>query len=653
MKYRDENGDASLQLPDKLSNSYKNYVCKGQDFIMVACRNKLYTFSLHQNPKGESNNVIAACNGKNGLCYFITLDNKLYAVGKDENRAKPVGKLTLAIGEKPVKFHAGEKYLWLITNNSLYKINPDNAETSYEIGIKGSDAKKKISEKKIDFRSIREDNGQLFLGTRNCLLRVKLDTPEKIDIIPTARNTNADCSDLYITDISENNCFASMRHGIFVLNEKDSLDKISGSDSIGDIRRFIRRNDDYSYLYTSKGVYEWKHDGFKKKDNIHPEFVSTVYDRESGFFIVGYKGIIAAGTKDDFIRSINRNLGISANEAAIAEAADRKTLFVGTQTGLYKLGENNSLTLIEIPPKNYTVLYFTLLAIGLIIVVFMTVFHYFHQKRLIKNKLKRYGEKIAEHIKKEKSKELNLRKEELENSLKTVNIAGIGKLNKEIKAFEARIEEVLIKRKEIIGSLKTIIDSKIKEIGRITVDDDDSKHEWNEILKAADKTENEDNNEYSIDYSFALYRRISKYEKNYIKKTAVTQRMSVRQKKDFGELHKIFIVREERKEGENEQEKKARQTREETIRNRIKSKCEELLEKYREDLDDLKLKSNTKKSYVSLLLISGKFDNADIEKTMKFSRVGDDRYKLHEELKQKTGRNALLEQLYQHTKPQK
>jgi hypothetical protein len=38
---------------------------------------------------------------------------------------------------------------------------------------------------------------------------------------------------------------------------------------------------------------------------------------------------------------------------------------------------------------------------------------------------------------------------------------------------------------------------------------------------------------------------------------------------------------------------------------------------------------------------------------MNFTRVGDDRYNIHENLKQQINKNALLTQLFENTKPSK
>jgi hypothetical protein len=648
VKYKDENGKASLLLSDKLSSSYKNYVYKGANFIRIACYNKLYTFPLRQNMKGKSNNVIAACANEHGLCYFITLDNKLYSVGRDEIQAKLIGNLNVTIAEKPVRFHAGKKYIWLITNNLLYKINPDNAAISMEAGAGGSDAKKKINAQKVDFRSIHEDNNCLFIGTRNYLLRVNPDSFEKIDSIPTCKNAKVDFSDLYISDISDN-YFASMKHGIFELNAKDSLEKIAGSDTIGEIRRFVKSTKDDSYIYTSKGVYKLEENRFDLK-NVRPKSILTVYDRTDGFYIIGHKGIMTMEKKNDPFFVVNKDMDISVNETAIAEIANKKFLFVGAQTGLYRYGEHNDITPIEIPSPDYTVIHITLFFAAIIVIVIITIFLYSAQKRRIKDKLRRCSEKITRNIKKKTEDELISKKNELENKLKSVNLFEIQNFKKEVDDFEDCIEENLLKRIEIIDAIKKLINKKIEEINKI-LDNNNSQDEWNDILLENDKIANEDSDRNSIDYSFKLFDRILEFEEGYLNKSMITQTMTDLQKKDFDELRNIFITKENCKNTENEHGKNEKQQKEEEKRNRIKLKCEKLLDKYREELSGLKLKNNTKKSYVALLLISGRFDNADIEETMNFSRVGDDRYNIHENLKQRINKNALLTQLFENTRP--
>jgi hypothetical protein len=340
--------------------------------------------------------------------------------------------------------------------------------------------------------------------------------------------------------------------------------------------------------------------------------------------------------KNDTLPVVNKNMDISANTAAIAEVGDKKFLFVGTQTGLYKYGEDNEITSIKIPHRNYTALYFALLAAGIVAVAILVIISYFFQKRHIQKRLRRCSKKITSNIKKKEEDELTGKKKELESKLKSVSLFGIRHFKKEVSDFEIQVDESLLKRREIIDTIRTLINRKIEEINEIV--SSDNRNEWDTVLLEKDRIMNEDGDEYSIDCSFNLFEKILKFEKNHFNRSIITQEMTDLQKKDFEELKYLFITKEYSKDEQ---------------RNRIKSKCEELLGKYHEELNGLKLKNNTKKAYVALLLISGKFDNADIEETMDFSRVGDDRYNIHENLKQKASRNALSEQLFENTRPKK
>ena len=83
-KINDSNNDGCtlpFSVPVKIDGNYKNYLYLGTDFLFFANGTKVYAFSLHQNPKGNSNNVVAVSmveRGNSKECYFITSDNHLY-----------------------------------------------------------------------------------------------------------------------------------------------------------------------------------------------------------------------------------------------------------------------------------------------------------------------------------------------------------------------------------------------------------------------------------------------------------------------------------------------------------------------------------------------------------------------------------------------
>ena len=416
--YEDSNGTASLDLPDKLSSNYKNFICNKDSFVLVACYNKLFGFSFHQNPK--SHNVIAAANkGTNGL-FFITMDNTLYWLGKDEVQAHFKGKLNYAI-EKPIKFYAGKEYLWLITNNSLYRIHPEGAHTRHEIG---EGAQKNLGSK-IDFRSIYVDSDSIiYLGSRYYLFKVvyKNDTIACIDSIRTKEGPMVD-SDLYVTDIHINKSgeyFATLKHGIYRRDlEENLLYKVVNSDTIGVIKRFISRSNDESYLNTSKGVYKWVNDSCFYKLNISPESILTVYFRdEGGFFVIGYRGLNKMEKRDentsfDFVSS---NLDILVNEAAITLVEKTDDLYVGSKTGLYKFdGELHPIIIPEEPMPLWQKAVIFIVAITAIVAIFLFYTAYY------KNELKKIEKVVEWHkclIKKELEEFKNRNNRETTNTVK-------------------------------------------------------------------------------------------------------------------------------------------------------------------------------------------------------------------------------------------
>ena len=654
MRYKDKRGSGSLLLLNKLSASYKNYICKGKDFILVACHNNLYAFSLHQNPSGESNNVIAACvkeeENSVKICYFFTNKNELFSVGTSDPIAKPIGNLSLIKGEKPEKFYAGEKYLWLITNNSLYRINADNAKVSHEIGLKGSDAKKKLGNK-IDFRSIHENKDLLFLGTRNYLLRVfyKDNKIERIDSIKTNKKAKVDYSDLYITDIDESGkYFTSLKHGIFKLEsvKSDSLEKITGSDTIGEIRSFIGEDQKNIYLYTSKGVYELskKTDttNFSPYPEIKPKTILTIFYGTKQCYFIGYRGVEKRSLDTTFIlHSIDKNLDLSINKAAIAVITKVKgedLLFVGSQSGLYKF-EKDKLSPIEIPSKNYTHWPIAGFIIGILAIVIILLALFRYQKRQLKNRLTHW-ENI---IKKNLNKDLINKKNDLDLKWKNTNMLKIWRLKKEIDDFENRTKGNLLTHDDIIRELKKRTEAKITELQKyeIAASNENCRKDWENILSIKENIDNEENNNYTFDCALGLLDKISTFEKDHCVKTIITPKMTESQKKDFDKLYSKFS---------NALESVKNKTKTSETVKTIKEECDNLLNKYRQELQVLNLKKATEKAYIALLFLSGNHKNANIEDVMGIQYVGQKKHELYVCVKKIEKRNAILEQLYENVK---
>ncbi len=378
--YHSTKGNALFKFPDRLTESFKNIIYKEKNFIFVACHNTLYAFPLHQNPRGKANNIIAACHSDNGNCYFITLDYKLYFIERDKDQATLIEKLPHFTGENPIKLITGNHCLWLITNNSLFKIDLKNNKVSHEIGLTDSDAKLKIKENKVDFRSIHENNNTLYVGSRNYLFKITYSNDKIIADTLRTRDKTIDYSDLYITDISSENSdlyFASLKSGIFIL-KNGLLEKIAHTDTIGEIRRFLNASKEDTRVFTSKGIFTIAKNSITKTQSVQRS-VLTLLDKSSGYFAIGYKGIIKTETKDEDIPQVDQFLDISINEAAITTDNGKDYfLYVGTQTGIYKF--NGSLIPILIPDEEFPTWVITALLLSFFLITW--IIFYISAKRI-------------------------------------------------------------------------------------------------------------------------------------------------------------------------------------------------------------------------------------------------------------------------------
>jgi hypothetical protein len=426
MKYSNNRG--FYDLPTRLSRSYKNYIHLGRNFVLLACGNRLFSFSRHQH-KGDINSVIAAATDINGnICYFITNANQLYKYEyKKEKESNPqfIGETKINKGENIVKMCSSEKNIWLITDNRLYKIDKGGGTTV----IVGE------TDKKIDFRSILYHKKKLFIGSRYFLYRIddpdstKTITLDTIDVKGgMAKN------DLYITDIRFNQAdkrmyFSSLNKGVFYLdniNDKELI-QIPKSDTIGNIRKIINNN----LLLTSKGIYHIS-DQSDQISKIYPiesilySIYGSVEKDDNILYTVGYSGIGCYKITDS--KHINKSeskslshFDITFNQAAIVPI--QEGLVLGSQSGLFVYhSDGGMLKTVDIPkePTNWCLIgVIVLIVILFIAIACIFVLYNNTEKRLkdISNAIQKCNEKKST-IKKEKEEELNLsdKLKEIENN---------------------------------------------------------------------------------------------------------------------------------------------------------------------------------------------------------------------------------------------
>ena len=555
---------------------------------------------------------------------FFSQGKKLYSLALHQNTKGKSNSVIAAhtiTAEEKIRicyFITNDHYLYSMKKGSITGINQVSPDVSPLGSIEN------FSEGEIIIQMCCSENYLWFITDHNGLYKINLHPPffkkhftRTYEAVKDSLTDDFTCL-FYDNRKNKNDLYVGSRKKLYKIQDPENSKEyrsyeIDSPENVLYVTDIVKYDDTVFCASLNYGLYEVKDTLLIKSDNkslvallcgsiftnskdndkMSKSISFSFFKDDKNIFAFGYKGF-GKLKKNSTIEGL-RYLDMSFSKAAIANGyTPDNSILLGSQTGLYEYTydddhDNNNKLTLIEIPPPPSYFWYRIFSVAAIAVLFLLYFRFRYQKQ---------------HIK---------------------------------------------KGKEIITSIEVLINNKTEEITKI-ISDAGSKKEWEDILSEKAKTANEQNIEHSINYSFGLLKKILKFEKSYFIKTAITSKMTDSQKKDFEELRNLFITKEERKEGEKEYE---RQKREEEKRNRIKSKCEELLAKYRDELKELNLSNNTKKSYITLLFISGKYDNADIEATMNFSLVGSDRYIIHKNLKGIENRNALLEQLFENTKPKK
>jgi hypothetical protein len=504
IKYSNKEGICLMDLPTRLSRSYKNYIHQGEYFVLLACGNQLFSFSCHQNPKSNFNNVIAATTeyGDNNIVYIITNSNQLYKC--EYKNGNPslfnIGRTNINKGENIVKMCASKENLWLITDNHLYKISKKGKTTL----VAGK------TNEKIDFRSILYSDGKLFIGSRYYLYRI--DDPDNIKNITLDNRIKVqgfEENNLYITDIRKNKSedkmyFSSLNKGLFCLDSVNDtlLEQIPNSDTIGNIRKIIN----HRYLFTSKGIYHLRDSGTISKVCSKEPLLYSVYNTTGGdgniLYTVGYSGIGHYRENDLNTVSVKKSLfqfDVSFNPAAIAPI--KENLLLGSQSGLFIYHFDGKLEIVDIPdePANWSLIIATvLIAISFMLIAYILMLYKNTEKRLINiaNTIQQCEEKKST-VKKEKETELGLsgKLTEIESRYNEIGRKIIVKILKlrnnrriirgietELKDLRTNIDINQIKRENIINQYNTLIgilNQKIEQYEAFFIDAPDKNEKWN------------------------------------------------------------------------------------------------------------------------------------------------------------------------------
>ncbi len=368
LKYIKDDKTLSYSLPFTLSRSYKNYWAVGKDFFLLACNKQLLLLSKHQNIHGASNHVVAA-HTQNDICYLITKDHRLYTLPVNSKDPAYVAAIhRLDAGCEVRGLCASKKYLWLITNEKLFRIRKENGDAT----IVGWSA---------DYKSVyyAQDVQKLYIGMRNDLYCISHPDQDTVGEENFASIRPAEVDNFYATSILEYKykdtekgklyC-STLNSGLYCIADGSKAILVEGSDSIGNINKLIELNTEDFLLHTSKGLYLYSADaGFRFKADSRQ--TADVFRKEKGLFIIGYSGIgtYRSDMKADAPMAF---YDVSFNKVAIAGGGKEK-LILGTPSGLYVYSSQEGLSNIVLEyPVNHTwpgILYIIMVLLVLLILL--------------------------------------------------------------------------------------------------------------------------------------------------------------------------------------------------------------------------------------------------------------------------------------------
>jgi hypothetical protein len=600
INYSNKDGELlPFGLPERMSPNYRNYLHLGEDFLFFSQGNKLFSFPLRQNTKGESNHIIAA-HTSGDTCYFISNDNNLYSYSQDV--VKWLGSIgnSFSDGENIIQMCKSDNYLWFITDKeSLYKINLAPSRFTFR---QTYEAIKDTL--KGDFTALLYDRGSLYVGSRHVLYRI-----HDLENKNGRRETNIfdridkPKEDLYVTDIVQRDgeiYISTLNYGFFQV-DTTSLAEIT--DTIGSIYKMTAQDTGIS-LFSSKGFFRYHHrEGITELNALPNENLKLIHTT-FGKYYAGYQGI---GNLDYAGNSVGVEelsyVDMSFNKAAITKGIEVGTILLGSQTGLYEYDGEVLEPIIILPPPDDSPRLVTGLLLFFVIIAFgcFWCINFYSGRKDMTERLKQCKEKSQKNIRKEIAIGLNDDIKDLNerlNSLKIINITEFRQLKKDINAFYKKIDKKLINRKGVIDQLKKQIENKIDEINENIKESDDNE-EWRDILTEKEEIWNEDSEGYSITKFHDLFDRILAFEKKHFKRTIINlQGNNLEIDHDLEKIYDLITTYDEPYE-------------------ELKSKLNEFIKKYSDnELSGLRfVHQNNTKSFVTVLLCTG-LKNKEIKKAL-------------------------------------
>lgn len=388
--YKKNNQELKHELPDGVSTNAKQVALMGEDFLYLACKEKLISFALHQNVVGSGNNVIAVSDKRNGdMIYFITSDLRMhrykFKYNQPESKSESLGKIKgLDDMDEIVKLvEADNNLFFLATKKRLYKIVNNKAtcilffdDAEGHKGTANSDCINTLYYSSIEHK--------LYIGTRKYFGCINEQDKRIVIPIPIITSKGLkDTIDSYVVDICEKEdsiYVATLNKGLYGKLQKDNQGSLR---LIRDLTKYestygLIANGANLYLNTAQGIINNNNATILPIKNVKSIYGVLDKNPNEGYFILYYYGLSFKGLEDT-ASPLPLFKDLAFNKSCIALNGRKAVL--GCKSGLFYYDGKLGLTPIYIEESSHSNIVYIIIASIILVVISMTVFFIHTTKR--------------------------------------------------------------------------------------------------------------------------------------------------------------------------------------------------------------------------------------------------------------------------------
>lgn len=385
--YKKSNQSLKHELPDGVSTNAKQVALIGDDFLYLACKEKLISFALHQNIVGSGNNVIAVSDKRNGdMIYFITNDLRMhryqFKYNQPESTSEPLGEIkgVDAINDIVKLVEADNKTFYLATKKKLYKIVNNKAECI--LLLEDADGRKsRANSDCINTLYYSSAEHKLYIGTRKYFGCINEQDKRIVVPIPiVARNGQKDTIDSYVVDICEKDdslYVATLNKGLYGKSNK------SRQSPLKQIRDLTIYESTYGlivsgnnlYLNTAQGIINYNNTSVLPIKNVKSIYGVVDKNPNEGYFILYYYGLSFKALEDSST-PVPLFKDLAFDKSCIALNGRKAVL--GCKSGLFYYDGKLGLSSISIEKSTHSYLLHIIIALVLLLAAISAIAFYFY-----------------------------------------------------------------------------------------------------------------------------------------------------------------------------------------------------------------------------------------------------------------------------------